>query len=402
MAYIKTGQGFEKNKRKPHEFWPFQMTASVAVICVVIYCYLKKYEAAVLLYDALLTFLALFLIWYHWVKSYRQDRLSYDNGEHPCRFWFCVGIGFLAEFCMCFLPAGNWYGPVGYLLLTLFGNVSLGISGGTALLMIPGLIGGISTDQLLVQFLSGVFTALAFQRYSGEERIVRPAVKALTCHAVFLSVSVLCRGWRDDVLWLQTFQSLLITALVFSCILPCFSKVVLHRNQKKYARLLDTEGELLSQYRKNARLDYLRSMHTAYFCEAIATRLGWSKELMKCCAYYYRWGSDLPELMKREHFPHRCSKILLDYYESEIADIPHVRYRETAALVCADVVLSSMIYLVNSGAELPRYDVIIEAIFERMYRKGSFDKCEISGKELYAVKKIFKEETYYYDSLRRK
>lgn len=402
MPYMKTGQGFEKNNSRPHEFWPFLAGASVGSLSVFGYCFLEGCGLKICLYHSLLTALSFLLIWLYWIKAYRQDRLSYDNAEHPCRFWVCTGIGFLGMLGMCFFPVGEWPVSAVYLLLTLFGTGSLGIVGGTALLAVSCVIGGISMDRFLLHFFAGVFTAAAFQRYNGEEKIVRPAARSLLGTAFCLSLAVLRHGRRDAELWLQVLQNILLTAALFCGILLFFSGAVLYRNKKSYERLLDPQGELLAGYRKNAKLDYLRSAHAVYFCEKIAGRLGWPVDVMKCAAYYYRWGSELPALIQKEKFPSRSAKILLDYFDSEISDIPQVKYRETAALVCADVVLGSMIYLVNSGTALPRYDVIIDAIFERMWRKGTFDKCEISGKELHAIKKLFKEETYYYDSLRRK
>lgn len=402
MAYMKTGQGFEKKKSKPHELWPFLVLTSVGSLCVFGFCFLGEKALRICLYDSLLAALALFSVWIYWIRAYRQDRFSYDNGEHPCRFWACMGTGVLLDLAMCFFPAGVWPVSAVFLLLTLFGNVSLGIVGGTALLAIPCLLREISIDRFLLQFLAGVFTAAAFQRYNGEESLAKPAARSFLGAAFCMSLGVLCHGPGDEKLWLQVLQNLLLTAALYCGILIFFSGQVLYRNKKIYERLLDPEGELLAGYRKNAKLDYLRSVHTVYFCEKIAGRLGWPADVMKCAAYYYRWGSELPALIKKEKFPARSARILLDYFDSEMADIPQVRYRETAAVVCADVVLGSMIYLVNSGAALPRYDVIIEAIFERMRRKGTFDKCEISGRELCVIKKLFKEETYYYDSLRRK
>lgn len=378
------------------------MVAALLGVCLVFSgCFWREYERKDCLYYSLLAVLALSMIWLYWIRAYRQNRLSYDNGEHPRRFWAAVGIGLLAAFGMCFLPFGLWPAPAMYLLLTLFGSLNLGIMGGTVLLLIPGLICQISMEQFLMQFVAGFFTALAFQRYDGETKFRKPAVRSLIGIAFCLALPVLYRGQGDEGLWMQAFQNLLLTSVLGCTILFSFDRAVLYRRRKIFSRLLDTEGELLTEYRKNFGMDYQKCVHVVYFCEAIAGRLGWSVDVMRCVGYYYKWGNDLPALIKKERIPSRCARVLRDYYDSEMADIPQVKYRETAALVCADVILSTMIYLVNTDAALPKYDVIIDSIFERMHKKGTFDKCEITGKELNVIKNLFKEESYYYDTLRR-
>lgn len=393
----------EKNKKREWttEFLPFFLTEIFAVLSVAAAGMKKGLWPRFVADAAILVFLSVVVIWRIWLKLYRQDRLSYNNKDHPTRFWTALCVCLLMAVFSGFLPVEFWPVQAIFLLPELMGSFSLGIVSGTACLMIPHLIEyGLSKLILMVLLFSGVVVSLQFQRYQKEIAIYRPIAFSMIGHLASLFLGLGMTSDRDELIR-RGLGVLCGGALLWGITYLFFGRILM-QSKKKYDRLNDTEGELLTAFRENAKLDYLRCSHAVYFCEKIAVRMGWNEDAMKCAAHYYKWGSSLPKLLRREDFPTKAAKILMDYYDNEIADIPQVRMRETAALVCTDIVLSSMIYMLNRGTDLPRYEVIIDAIFERMRRKGAFDKCEITGRELYHIRELFKEETYYYDTLRGK
>lgn len=99
--------------------------------------------------------------------------------------------------------------------------------------------------------------------------------------------------------------------------------------------------------------------------------------------------------MEENDFPPAVKKILGEYWhEKQGYTLP-----ETAVLVCADSVVSSITYLLSRQQQVD-YDKIIDAIFKKLYEDGSFDRCRITLQDLFTMRRIFKEEKLYYDFLR--
>lgn len=393
-----SGEG-QKNKKKNICKWILLagiVLADCAVVCLA--GFLRQIGASELLIGLLMSVIGSLVLWFYWLKLQQQERLSFNNCEHPLRFWIVFLICVICLEIFSFLPIPMQPILAVYVALTLFSNVSLGIVGGTILLMWYGYMNAVPLAVVFLYLVSGYFSSILFYRYNG--KILLRNMTALCCAASIGSMSLIL-AYQKQLNWypvIGTAFNLVLLSIVFLY----FKQKILYRNAAVYSHLLAPDAELLSEFRERSKLDYLKGVHAVYFCEKIGVELGWNSEALKCAAQYYKWGSDLPELVKNYRFPQHSAKILLDYFKNEMSDIPQVKYKETAALVCTDIILTSMIYLLNGNNTLPGYDVIVDAIFDRMYKKGAFDRCEISGQEIYRIKEIFKEEKYYYDTLRRK
>ena len=59
-----------------------------------------------------------------------------------------------------------------------------------------------------------------------------------------------------------------------------------------------------------------------------------------------------------------------------------------------------MTYMREKGEQLQiDYDKVIDTVFRKMRDDGSFEKCNITVRELCAMHRIFKEEKLYYELL---
>lgn len=395
----------EKNKQKQlmKECCPITVSVILGLVGTPALGFLKGLDKEACLSSAIFMGLCALLVGLYWLRLFHRKKLSYNNSEYPFRFWGFYFLGYLISLGCLYLPGGSW--PMGavFLMIALFGSTSLGFIAGSILLLLPCWICGVGYDIFVLYFLCGSFAIVLFQNYYGEIRTTILGTITGVGFIIFPTLRNLFGGYvKDPAAWNAMLLGSVFNVVMMIFILYMFVQNIQYRNLGAYARLNDLEGPLLQKFKQESRIEYLRSLHTVYFCDKIAYKLGWNSDAMKCAAHYYKWGSDLPQLIKREEFPARASKILMDYYENETSDIPQVRYKETAALVCSDILVSTMIYVVNKDKNLPDYDVIVEAFFERMRKKGAFDKCEISGKDMYMIKELYKEEKYYYDSLRRK
>ncbi|MCM1568910.1 MAG: hypothetical protein NC081_05610 [Roseburia sp.] len=349
--------------------------------------------------NIVLTLLGIATLSYFLRVQYLEEKLDYNNGEHLLRFWLSFLAGLALALGCCFLPVSGWPFPAVFVLLTFFSNLTIGILGSSVLMMIPMLITGAGAGDFFLYFISGAFAAILFRKLENDFKIGVPLFLSLFCLLLCEMAQVmLLTNARPS---LETFSvslvNIVINGSLFIGIIKFFSVMVVYQYRERYLELNDTENELLSAFKERSKGDYLQCVHTAHFCERIAKQLGISEDALRCAAYYYKWGEELPGLMKEKDFPPPAREILQEYTERRGA----VTHKETAVLICTDTVLSSILYMMNSNQDKPLdYDQIIDTVFRRFLDRGDFKESDLMFRELEQMRTIFKEEKLYYDFLR--
>ena len=325
-----------------------------------------------------------------------QD-LDYDNKEHFYRFWLCFFCGIVVALICIFLPVSGWPFLPLFVLLSLFSNMNTGILAATALLTIPVIGSNASINVFLLYFISGVFAVTLFQNMEHDFKIGIPLFLSLLCLFVCeTAVVVLPANARLHFeLFVIPAANVIISCLLIVGIIKLFSALVVYKYRMKYLELNDSENQLLSSMKETNRDEYFHSIHTAYFCERIATSLSLDVEALKCAGYYYRWGEHLKELLEEQEFPPKAAEIITEYMQKNFL------HKETAVLICSDMVISTVMMIHNKSQEKQiHYEQIIDAVFKRLEEKNTFRKCDITVRELDIMHHIFKEEKLYYDFLR--
>ncbi len=332
-------------------------------------------------------------------RAMLRGDLDYDNSRYPGRFWLCFLMGLAVALACVFLPVAAWpFLPV-YVLLTLFGSMNLGVLGASLLLAVPVCLTGAGTEVFLMYFISGLFGAGLFQHLKNGFRAGIPFLLSLGSLLVCETAgTVLVMNARPEIeFFVLPAANLVVSGVLLLGILRLFSDKVIYRYRGKYLDLNDPENEILAALKQNDRQTYMKSVHTAYFCERIAVKLGLNPEPIKCAGYYHGMGEELPELMKSHSFPPEVVTILKEYQEQKKT----VQRKATAVLLAAENVISAVLLLLEkTGEGRVDYDKTIDEIFQRYQENGTFRQCDITVKELYTMHKIFKEEKLYYDFLR--
>ena len=332
-------------------------------------------------------------------RAMLQEDMDYDNSRYPGRFWMCFLMGLGVAIVCFYLPVTAWpFLPV-YVLLALFGNLSLGILGGSVLLALPVCLTGAGMGVFLMYFISGLFGAALFQHLKNGFRAGLPI--GLSLGALFVcetAGTVLVMNARPEIEhFVLPMANLVVSGVLLMGILRMFSDKVIYRYRGKYLDLNDPENEILAAVKQKDRRAYMKGVHTAYFCERIAVKLGLNSEPLKCAGYYHGMGEELPALMKAHSFPPEVVTILEEYQDRR----KPVQHKEAAVLLAAENVISAVLLLLEETKEgKADYDKVIDAIFERYREKDAFRQCNITVQELYTMHKIFKEEKLYYDFLR--
>lgn len=360
---------------------------------------LRQSGSDVMLSNMVLGAAGVAILGFHMRQAYLEQELDYDNGEHYYRFWICFLIGLAGAFVFAFLPNAGWPYMTIFVLLALFSNMSTGILAASVLLMISIVLGGGTTATFLLYFLTGLFAVTLFRHLDDSFKIGIKMFLSLLCLLVCETAGVvLLANERLSVeLFVIPTVNIIISGILLLVILKLFSSLVIYKYREKYLELNDTENTILAEYRSTSKDDYMHSIHTAYFCERIATKLSLNAEDLKCAAYYHKIGEARPEMLEEQQFPPKVKEILMEYFDKKNP----VTKRETAVLVCADTVMNTIQYLISKSQERGlNYDYIIDNVFKHFSETDAFVQCDITLKELKTMQSIFKEEKLYYDFLR--
>lgn len=331
--------------------------------------------------------------------QYLEEKLDYNNKEHIFRFWLCFLAGLGVALGCCYLPVGGWPFPAVFVLLALFSNLIIGVFGGAVLMMIPVLITGAGAGDFFLYFISGVFAAVLFRKLENGFKIGIPMFLSLLCLLLceMARVVLLLNARPSLEAFSVSFVNIVINGSLLIAIIKYFSARVVYQYREAYLEWNDPENDLLKQFKEHSKGDYMQCIHTAHFCEIIARRLGLSEDALRCAAYYYKWGEERENLMAEKNFPPPAREILQEYIDGRGTAV----HKETAVLICADKVVSSILYMMDNDKDRPpEYDRIIEIVFKRFLDKGDFKDSDLMLKELEQIKTIFKEEKLYYDFLR--
>ena len=346
-----------------------------------------------------LTVLGLAATGFHFRREYLRRELDYNNEDHVFRFWLCMGLGLMVAFACGFLPVAGWPFLLVFVLLTLFSNVSTGILGSCVLLMIPVILSGGSVDGFVLYLVSGAFAVTLFQHLDSDFKFGIPMFLSILCLLVCETASlVLTANARPSLeMFVIPVANLIISSLLLLGCLKLFSSAVVYQHRDKYLDINDTENPSLVRFREQNRREYMHAIHITYFCERIGMQLGMDVNALKCAGYYHRLGEDLEKAAAENHFPPAAMEILQEYQSAG----KRIIRKETAVLICSDTVVTTVSRLLHENPNgKVDYDKIIDEIFEKFLKNGSFNKCRISIEEFRTMQKIFKGEKLYYDFLR--
>ncbi len=347
--------------------------------------------------DAVMTAFGLAVAGYFLRREVLDRHLDYDNSDHLLRFWIAVWCSLLFSAACAFLPAGGWPFLAVFVVLSLFSNLSVGIVFSGVFLMIATLWGQ-SVGIFFLYFISGVFAACLFQHLEQEFAIGIPLFLSLLCLLLCETANVVLLA--NEHLSLEQFlvpaANLIVSGILLLGILKIFSGTVVFKDRVNYLELNDTENQVLVKYREEDRSEYFLCVHTAYFCERIANRLGLDKDALKCAGLYHKKGWELMQQTQGMEFPAGAGEILEEYKGTK-----KYKKAETAVLYCSDAIVSAILLLLQKEPEKkPDYDQIIDRIFEHIRQKGIFSESDLTLRDWNRMQKIFKEEKLYYDFLR--
>ena len=364
--------------------------------------YFRQIAGDRLLGNCVLSFLGILLMFFCFWQEKTCGQLDYGNEKHPFRFVVCVAVGLLLPLACAFLPVGGWPFLPLFVMLASFSNADTGILSASVLLLMAVFLNADAIAQnvsgvFAMYFISGIFAVMLLQHLEKGFRIGLPLISIIVCLLVCETAALIltANARPEPELFVIPVANMVISSVLLIGFLKLFSSQVVYQYREIYLEINDTENQILTEFRQENRQDYMLCVHTAYFCERIGRQLGLDTDALKGAAYYHRFSPEKVEEVSRK-FPPAVREILLDYNNRNKG----VCKKETAVLLCADRVVSFMMYaLQNKAGKKLEYEKITDALFEKMEQDGIFDRCNIEVVELRTMQRIFREEKLYYDFL---
>ncbi len=337
---------------------------------------------------------------------YNPDHKAFDL-QNLKRFWTCFFLFLCLAFICVYLPNTSWPFVAVFVILGLFSDRLIGLTGGSVLLMMTVLLSGGGPGIFFLYFVSGVFALIFFLPLKKDFRILPPLALSLGCLLVCEMSGILLT--RNATLSIEQFllpaANLIVTSLILIEGIRFYSSRVLYELRDLYLYLNDTEHPALVQLREKDRKGYLQSIHTAYFCDRIGKKLGLDTEVLKCAGYYHRLCPAKPEereaFYEEMNFPGEVRKVLNEYEDYMLRVKKYaIVSKESAVLLCSQTVIMAVLTLFEKSQNTPDIDRIVDAAFSKFEEHGTFLGSDINFREYLIMKNTFKEDKLYYDFLR--
>lgn len=336
-----------------------------------------------------------------------HNTYQYDNEKHLYRFSFVFALCFIIACLFPLFPAIGWPFLFIALLLSIFSNISIGMLSYSSILTLVCTLGNTSINGFYIYFICGIITIILFERLDEHYRIGIP---------IFLSLCVLLLSstanivlFSNETISMETFIiptiNLFCNGIIMLLCLKTFSVLVIHKDRETYLTINDTEYSVLVDLKNENRAAYYRSIHTAYLSDKIAKRLELDVDATKSAGYYHRlWKvrketfADYFDKLENEYFfPENACKLIKELNKKD----GFILSKEGIVVYMSDCIVDSILFVFEKDKSIEiEYDKMISLIFKKKIDKGIFDHCILSISELNEIKKIFMEDTLYYDFLR--
>jgi hypothetical protein len=329
------------------------------------------------------------------------------DSKHLGRFWITALIALTLSALSLFLPNTTWLFLPVYVILGLYSSPLIGAVAGTVFLTFTTLLTGAGVGVFFLYLLSGIFGILVFLPIRKDQKLVLPFCLSLgflwVCELGGILLTINARLSIEQLLLPSA--NLVISALLLLAGTRVYVSRELYRDRDLFLYLNDTEHPKLVAMRNEDKKGYLQSIHTAYFCERIASSLGMDGEVLKCVGYYHRL-TPLTDPARQDfydemQFTSPVRAVLNEFTDYAVSKSKRpIVTREAAVLLCSQTVITSILNMYEKGAGSIDSDAVIDAIFKRFEESRVFMECDISVREMVQMRALFKKEKLYYDFLR--
>lgn len=252
----------------------------------------------------------------------------------------------------------------------------------------------------------GMVSLILFGNMDREFRFQFPLFATLLFQFVGVNLIDFCQNYvlSFDVILFAAIQCF-VTFFLLSFVLYLVSHYIIHKEENRFAEINDPEYVLLTELKKRNEKEYYHAIHTAYFCEKIAKKIGANEMLCKAGGYYHKIGKlrgkknlkNIYAIANEHRFPLSLVDLLKEYCGKNSMPTS----KEVAIVIFADAMVSSVMFLFEQDKNaVLDYKRLANVVFQKQLDAGILKHCKITMEELNLIQDTFMEENLYYDFLR--
>ncbi len=380
--------------------------AVLPAVCLFLYSFMKNQINEVFFANVIRLLLFSVVFMFVLLLAISQNGFFYKNNSHLGRFLLIWVAGIVLVVLQSFIPDKLWLFLPLAVSLVLFSGLQVGVCGFVLLLYLQMMLTGADASVFLAYICIGMIGIVLFSHLDMEFLFGVPMFSSLILVFVaILTMEYSACGYLQFDSFLYASINVFISFLLLTFSLKYLSYQVLHKDRDKYQEINDPEYRLLTELKKTSQRAYYHAVHTAYFSEKIARRIGADEMLAKAGGYYHKIGKmrgsnnlkNALEIAKEYHFPPQLVQLLKEYGGKNTV----LRSKEAAIVILSDAMVSSVMFLFekDKNAALD-YDQIVSVVFKKQMESGILDNCELTMEQMKQIRTMFAEETLYYDFLR--
>lgn len=365
-------------------------------------CYLLKKPVDEIIRNMIVTIVLSHIVVLSLAVSGQKKSLFFNNFEHLGRFFTCYILGLLFSVSTIFLPLKVLPILLPAIFLSLTSNTIAGSIAYVNLVFMMLFFSDMSSYGFFMCIFVGLAGMALFQNID-EEYLVNGAMFA-SLILLFIGETAFLILFDKQKISLDAFvlpmMNVCISLVALIVFLRIYSSKIVHKYRDRYQEINDPDFILLAKLKDESPKEYYHAVHTAYFCDKIARKIGANFYLAKAGGYYHKIGKGLNktlEIAEEYKFPPELIELLTEYGDKD----KKITKKETALVLFADGVVSSITYLLEKDKKATLdYKQVVDIVFEKKLESEILNQCNITMNELTIMRNLFVEEKLYYDFLR--
>ena len=345
---------------------------------------------------------------YTYVSGNIHRTLSYDNNDHPVRFFHLYCLTLVLSVIFPLMDEGAWTFPCFGVMLAVLSEPFTGLAAISTLIINTCLLSASKGSIAFIVYFSATIIAIMLFRTLDENFSFFSALIISIVSQFCFEICGFVLLKNSDFSFEQFIipsANMIINGIVLFGFLKYFNDYIANKYRNKFLELNDQEYKIFVQLKENNPKEYMRSIHTAYLVERMAKAIdNCDVNLAKNCAYYHRiknvynmTNEQCEDFIRDNEFPPQARETLMEYFENTDKLVS----KETSIVYISDTLISTLMKLFNQNSKIDvDYNKVIDSLFEKEYFISTLDDSDLTKKDYRNIKEIMKRERLYYDFLR--
>lgn len=370
----------------------------LAIGAVAAYLYLSAYT---LVYQGIAALMLMLFLCF-----FSQLREQHNNALVNNKVFYILFVSlFVVSMSFPLFTSGGWPFLFIALALSLTGGVFRGLVSYMTIVCFVCFISQTDMNTFMFYFICGISVIVLFSMLEEGFKIGIPLILSILIYVVASSCNLLITQNLNLSFYmiLVPIIGLFINLVLMLIFLWIYHSVYISRKRETYIDINDPEYPLMQKLKESSENTYQESIHTAYLCNKISSRLGMNSDIVRASGFYLHVGVILQEdtieneesLLREYAFP----QLIIDTIKDARCE-KKVNSKEAAVVAMSSLVIRAIMSVLHkqNNAKI-NYELLISQLFELKLKSHYFDDCNISYKDLNSMKKILIKEDLYYELL---